>query len=931
MGNLERLTARLQKRDAALKDRKELLSRIGVRRDDPPKADGAATPPVSPPEAKPPVSPPPKIAAVRMIGDPILNLTVDGNGERLHLTPALRECADLYLKAAQCGTREFVLLWPGTLDCLPLIHGLATLEFWSQGYKLGLRGVLYPATNASFRRLNHVFADREDISVINAEVEGVTDGTRTSAKQSCEAKDLMLWALNSLKDEAKAANLQPCLNELLPHFDLSTGTKAELLGQNYGERYLGHLVRKLSRQGHGDHLRDNVLPKLGDPKTAPDAMFGLSFRMRRSQIEDALRTLKSIGPLHVVLVDATRAAFDRVAAEEKRLDHRVVTLLRIINEVFGDAQPGLLIVTDDPRRMTLLRNAIAREEKVQQVCFKLPETRALRLARSGLGLQRGMEEEVPALGPSSINVEVTDRESARVVNAGYRLAHEHSVPPAVADALSRAARMVQTMGNLPSAPELVYKWLDESMADDAQRRRYDWVAMRNAVVGTRDSVPIDLGRRVNEWLSQAEAVLKAQHDGTPLARALLARVKRCVEASEKVLVVVQTKLYADLAREYLLRDPEGERLVERVHVVPLRMLQERLSSIAPDRLLVCSVSPEFLRWVVTTAELPGPVEFLLTQQTALTTYYALQPVLACKEFGPYLQRVQAIYGPIREAQGTIGAVMPEFDCEAPAITFTTGGGAPAGERGPIDYVEIGLEDGRQILRGRNARVYVYDPSAKESRALGFRPKPAYALVAGDLLFVMSDALREEAEAAFTSAGVVFDEATRYEATLRKYHDAVHERVKERYGHNIAEAARLIREAMALANCTQDTSNVRYWINLRNADSTPFAELMPQAPRHFETFKTFMAVLGFDETMTKVYWEGAVKRVRGTRISDGLNLNDHYDRVLFDPEDAATYDRLTPAVLNAVRSRALDNVYEVTGIAFGTTSPRVLNADPALRS
>jgi hypothetical protein len=93
--------------------------------------------------------------------------------------------------------------------------------------------------------------------------------------------------------------------------------------------------------------------------------------------------------------------------------------------------------------------------------------------------------------------------------------------------------------------------------------------------------------------------------------------------------------------------------------------------------------------------------------------------------------------------------------------------------------------------------------------------------------------------------------------------------------------------------------------------------MPQAPRHFETFRVFMNVLGFDVTATQAFWDGAVKRVRGTRITDGLNLGDHYDRVIFSPEDAAVYDRLTPEVLNPLRSCALDNVYEVAGVGIRT--------------
>ena len=41
-------------------------------------------------------------------------------------------------------------------------------------------------------------------------------------------------------------------------------------------------------------------------------------------------------------------------------------------------------------------------------------------------------------------------------------------------------------------------------------------------------------------------------------------------------------------------------------------------------------------------------------------------------------------------------------------------------------------------------------------------------------------------------------------------------MSEHFPGNIAEAARMIREAMAKGNVAQTCSNVRYWINLKNA-------------------------------------------------------------------------------------------------------------------
>jgi hypothetical protein len=517
-----------------------------------------------------------------------------------------------------------------------------------------------------------------------------------------------------------------------------------------------------------------------------------------------------------------------------------------------------------------------------------------------------------------------------LIGEAVHIRREKGAPAEVIEALAAVSKYVNRMANLPSSSELLQKWLDESAADDAQRRTFDWVAQRNRVKALLGDLETGLRGRILRWIEQANVLLESQHQGTPLARAMVDRIKTRLGREGKVLVVVQSRFYADLAREYFLRDPDSERLVDRVQFTSIRMMEEKLRSNGPTHVIACALSPELLRWAITSTTLPGPLDFLLTQQTAEGASYALEPILGYDSFKPYYSRVHALYDPISRAKGTINAIIPNFDYQAPAFSLSTDGVAAGGhgERGPTDWVEIEIEDGRRILRGRGARVYIYDPAARESRALGFRVDDAENLKKGNHIFVMSEEMREEVEATFAAAGVTFDEARKYETTLRQYHAQVLQKVRERFAGSVAEAARAIGEAMAKHKVTQEAQNVRYWINLRHAERTPFDELMPQAPRHFATFKVFMEVLGFDGVDIQVFWDGAVKRVRGTRISDGLNLGDRYDRVLFDPDAAATYDGLTAGALHALRAGALNNVFEVTQVSLGTaaTTPRRTRAE-----
>lgn len=749
----KKLANRQKDRDAALKQQKELLRRIIQHGKTPVKSAANAAPVPSP--AAP--LPPRKVAAVRMRGDSILSLTVPEAKGPQHLAPSLRQCVDLYLQAAQCSTREVVLLWPGTLECLPLIHAIATIEWWAQGYKRGLRAIMYPATSATFRRMNHVFVDREDVIAWTNEVREVSyTGLNPLVKEKCEKKDLMLFAVVSLKEQAKAAGLQPCLNELLPHFYLETGARIEITAQNYGKTYLSHLLSKLSKLGHAKELRERTLPELGAAAVAPDAMFALSYEMTKAQIEIGLREIKALGLVNVVLLDATRAAFER----HDKFQNRIAVFVSLVAKVFGEGGPGILIVTNDPRQMTYVRAALAREGKDGVAPVRFGPTRALCHPgqANDLGLRRTEIEPPIQLDDAAIAVSITDRESAQLITEAYRISREKGVPPEAVEVLANASHFVNRMANLPSSADLLHEYLDEAMAGDAQRRSFDWIAQRNRLKELLGDMDVGLRARVLKWMEHATTVLQLQEQGTPLARAMLERIKALAGTDERVLVVVQSRFYANLAEEYLRRAPECEALLERVGFTAIRMLDEKLKTGEPIHVIACALSPELLRWAITTPTLPGTVDFLLTQQSAQGAAFALEPILGHAEFKPYFPRVRALFDPIKGAKGAINAVLPDFDYQAPAFLLATSAPAASTERDATDYVEIVIEDGRRIYRGRGARVYIYDPAARESRALGFRVSDAAKVEQGDHIFVMSEEMREEVEATFAAAGITFDEA-----------------------------------------------------------------------------------------------------------------------------------------------------------------------------
>src|SRR5690606_37244326 len=117
------------------------------------------------------------------------------------------------------------------------------------------------------------------------------------------------------------------------------------------------------------------------------------------------------------------------------------------------------------------------------------------------------------------------------------------------------------------------------------RRRYDWVDLQNGLNRALAALAPSVRRPFVGWLGQATAVLARQEDGTPLARAMVTLAKRYAAAGEKVLVIVQSRFYQQLANEYFLREPDTEDLAGQVAFASLAQRQQKRELLAPDRLI----------------------------------------------------------------------------------------------------------------------------------------------------------------------------------------------------------------------------------------------------------------------------------------------------------------------------------------------------------
>src|SRR5262249_22626496 len=143
------------------------------------------------------------------------------------------------------------------------------------------------------------------------------------------------------------------INDLLPHYSrLKNGDE----WIPYGDRLLEHTLKKVNRFSEKNALRTNCVV-LGNPGTAPDAMFALGYQLDKHGLEDAFQSLQRIGMPDVCLVNVTRGL--RLPAPSMFALLR--QFFRAWLEEFSKERPGLIIVADDPGVSFRIRELAAKE------------------------------------------------------------------------------------------------------------------------------------------------------------------------------------------------------------------------------------------------------------------------------------------------------------------------------------------------------------------------------------------------------------------------------------------------------------------------------------------------------------------------------------------------------------------------------------------
>jgi hypothetical protein len=568
---------------------------------------------------------------------------------------ALQQLIDLYLHAAQHGTRHIALVWPASPRTQILAHALATLERWVRGDKYGIRGLVYPVKSNAFYPLNHLHFDRQAILKLArrlVEVQGIPNDLIT---RPFREKDAYLFSLASLKSEERE-RFNPTIGELLPHFMATVDFNG---WKSCAHRLLMHIRAKLQKRAQANALQVNCAV-IGDPETAPDAIFALDGRLDKETLRRSLMELRGTRQPEVVLVNATRV----IRKESRGWKAALGRFCLLIEEVFPDSTPGVIVVTDEPHAAFRLKDRLweLNNKRGPTVRWHTPHEYSItgmpctaKYEQDGLVPPEVTESVVPV--PREFDVVVVDSEAAKVVNKLARIANKTPGGWEAAKPVIDAAGYLTRMAALPCGVSHLVEWLSSAEVDQQMRTRYDWLTYVGALRQfDRDGGAAEDRKWLLECIDMGSALFERYQIATPFALRLAEVVCRAADSNKMHVTVVFTNaLYRRLAEQFLsaYSDYPDERKFSdfsgRVQLITVSQFEESISELSQTVLVFAGLNDEGLRIVLTDDRIPPHTRVLLTQRGGQYLRSSLKPIAEYfPEFKAFKPRIESILRQLKD-------------------------------------------------------------------------------------------------------------------------------------------------------------------------------------------------------------------------------------------------------------------------------------------
>lgn len=834
--------------------------------------------------------------------------------------PWTKELVSVLLAAAEKGSLALCLIWPAKLTSMSLLHAMANIERVFAKDLRGLRTLLYPGTHACRAPLHSVLAEKKQLSNLYR-TQWAVQPNGSIAEVSNTSSPAFLAALGAINDiRIRHPELpNPSLAELVPTFVFDPSKRAWTTTVN---NPLERTLSKVERLANRRNLRHKVSSEWTESDKAPGALMVMHHTAKKDAWRAALdaSALKGGGRPEVLLLDATHAATHTSYAAVKRIPD----FLAFVREN-GLANAGAVLVTDDPKTFFVLRAQLYDSKLTFSTKVWAAEADDVLLSAHPVAA----DWQPAQRSNSNFSVSIVDRDASQIALTFQRLTTAAGTEDTPAhQALLRACMYILRLSNMPAGYRDLTAASAEAGESDYGSQQNAWTPVKLALLASLASGALNEVRAsVEQSLQRAEKLIDDWNDATPMAARMLAEVRKHAGSGRQgISLVLPNNNYVLLAHRFLQRKLESDWAA-----VEARLEWHTLSAVAKtltgDRkgkhFAFVGISPDVLRILVTHPDVPHGTAVLVAYRQAESTLKTLTSMKEVDAFKAYRGRIGLLAQELERRLAEVPNPIVIGKLREMSMTFKFEEDGHSGQVGEQSYYKFELEgDSRTYASGW---VYRHVPDEDPP----FRRAAASAIQPGDFIFNMSDELRAKLESSLQLNGDgVSSVVDPVRMLLKLYHDDVQRRCALMF--KATKRSALAREIHAkmveidpkAADCRP--GRVYYWLALEAKGDT-----RPHAAKDAKYFKAFCKALGISDEAADQHW-GFVRNARRLNQSLGRELVARYAEILFQPESAAAYRKVSEAVIMHLQQEALRCVYRVERVvppARTTTNKGETSAHP----
>ena len=810
------------------------------------------------------------------------------------------------------------LLWPAFPSCVPAIHTVATCAAYERGDKIGIRAVYFPAKANAFGELNHIRIDAQWLYDIAQQWQSrARDGAACTINSECEHKDILYLTLRHYLDKSGDPAGYPSIGETFPTFPVGR----QVWGDFCGKIFNG-VFKNVPKRG-------NPLEDLGNPSTAPDAIFGIHPDLSFDEIVQRLTTKELLSESgrspDVAILNLNSKQRSNLGSNWA---NKAARFVKICQEELPYSPVGVQILIDDPIAYLMLRKTFStrpgrKKRKIKNA--RQASFRPLMCLNGSISPLQGLSQRT--ISDTRLVSHVVDAEAAAIAAEFSQAARKvQGDSQTLSSSLRQCAGYLLWSARLPSGQDALQKMLHNNSESDQELQwkteTYSWIG----VVRRLDEIRAHIGEsaagpNIDRLIEKANKMLDSYSSGTPCGIKLTELLGKIIAATAQsstkkknrsrpiVTVAVPSALqarlvYDTLERDWPLYDDNGNEIIQVVRTVELF---SRNAPVIARRLLVIGAQAQTVAELCSSNNLPKRIELILSAGDAERIAQRLDFILGESEFErlhtPVSELVKQLKEFLESASTQFSLLSklvywrPQTHAQVlmPSLTISTS----------IPDFHIQLDDGRSLGVYKSRPVLIYD----ETRRPPFVQRTGSDIEVGDHLLVISDEMRDDIEVYMELAGKF-----KSENVLRKYHEHVCEKLRILYpNQNLAQMIKNVQSEIQTEFPDSDditSHKVRYWVTVDQELDQPFDELLSHAPRSKEDFDRFVHILNIDEPLAQIYWTLGINSLRIDRRHEGRQASLVYQRFLMDPSSVASLLSIPAAESSRLQVQARSNVYEI---------------------